>query len=180
MTHSCNDVNTSFNNFLNIYLRIFQNSFPIRRRNEAKPAKPWLTRGIMISCINKRELYLTTRCCKELSKKLYYKRYCKVLNEVINQAKKNYYNEFISNSANKNKATWNIINENIYKKQKNHKQDIPSININGCISRDNRRIANTFNDYFLSVANKVGDTSSKLCTTNSTLISDKKDIKITT
>jgi hypothetical protein len=41
--------------------------------------------------------------------KLYYKQYCKILAQVIKEAKRLMYNNQVINSANKTKTTWNII-----------------------------------------------------------------------
>jgi capsular polysaccharide biosynthesis protein len=41
--------------------------------------------------------------------KKYYKQYCKILANVIKEAKKYTYNNQINNSTNKIKTTWNII-----------------------------------------------------------------------
>jgi len=49
---SYDDVNLSFNNFLNTYLRIFYSSFPIKKVHYTSPTKAWLTQGIQISWIN--------------------------------------------------------------------------------------------------------------------------------
>jgi hypothetical protein len=57
------DINDMFNSFLNDYLRIFNSSFPLQTvkvRKEATNNK-WITKGIKISCIKKRNLYLACR-----------------------------------------------------------------------------------------------------------------------
>jgi len=56
-----NNVNTIFNNFLNMYLRIFYSSFPLKKVHHKSCNKAWLTPGIKISCINKRKLFLIQR-----------------------------------------------------------------------------------------------------------------------
>jgi hypothetical protein len=66
---SYNDVNESFNNFLNIYLKIFYSSVPIRLVCDSSRSKAWLTQGIKIACINKRKLYLISRNSQDQNKK---------------------------------------------------------------------------------------------------------------
>jgi hypothetical protein len=78
------DINTMFNNFLNTYLRIFNNSFPCKKFILSHTNQPWLTTGIKVSCFRKRELYLLSR---NLELTRYYKNYCKILKEVIKLAK---------------------------------------------------------------------------------------------
>jgi hypothetical protein len=128
---SYNDVNMSFNKFLHIYLTIFYSSFPTKAVYNSSHSKAWLTQGIRISCRNEWKLYLISRHSLDQNKKIYYRRYRKVLAEVIKLAKWKYYNNLLINSVNKAKTTWNIINENINKRHE--KQDISSININGVV-----------------------------------------------
>ena len=57
---SYNDVNLSFNNFLNTYLRIFHSSFPVKKTHYTSHRRAWLTQGIKIYCINKSKLFLNS------------------------------------------------------------------------------------------------------------------------
>ena len=86
------------NKFLNIYLRMFHCCFIKKHTNCKAISKPWLTNGIQTSCNRKRELYLKMRDSNEMKHKLYYKQYCKILTEVIKEAKKLHYKEAISKS----------------------------------------------------------------------------------
>ena len=47
------DVNIMYNN---TYIRIFYTCFPFGKKNNFKNLKPWLTKGIKISCLNKTKL----------------------------------------------------------------------------------------------------------------------------
>jgi hypothetical protein len=92
----CDDMNLSFNNFLNTYLRIFYSSFPIKKIHYTSHTKAWSTKGIKISCRNKRKLFLIYRYSNDSGIKNYYKRCCKILADVIKLAKKTYYNNLLS------------------------------------------------------------------------------------
>jgi len=94
-----------------------------------------------ISCINKRKLFLISRNINDREIKNHYKKYCKVLADVIKLAKKIHY--LLVNSSNKTKTMWNIINKNISKKPR--RNNISFININGTITHNSQVIANTFN-----------------------------------
>ena len=83
----------------------------------------------------------------------YYKRYCRILKNVIKIAKERYYNKILTCSNNKIKTTWNII-KNITCIKPNS-QKITSINVDGNVSFDGQIIVETFNKYFLSVAQNV-------------------------
>ena len=88
-----------------------------------------------------------------MKKTIHYRKYCKVLADVIKLAKGKYYDNLLSNSTNRTKTTWNIINENINREPREN--DISAININGIITHNSRAIANTFNDYFSTVAQHI-------------------------
>jgi len=103
------DVDSLFNSFHNTYLRIFYTSFPNKRITKKSTNHTWITTGIKISCKQKKYLYLLTRNNKDANIKNYYKQYCKILTNVIKEAKRSMYNNQITNSANKIKATWNIV-----------------------------------------------------------------------
>jgi hypothetical protein len=78
------DVNTIFNNFLNTYLRAFYSSFPLKKVRHKTCDKAWLTPGIRISCANKRKLFLYQRHRNDPQMTTYYKKYCRILTNVIN------------------------------------------------------------------------------------------------
>ena len=105
------DGNLMFNSFLNIYLRIFYSSFPLTRIKNRKNKISWINLDIKTSCKRKRELYLLSRNSNNLALKQYYKTYCKILTNVIKEAKRIMYNKRILKSSNKSKTTCNIINE---------------------------------------------------------------------
>jgi hypothetical protein len=54
------DINTSFNQFLNIFLRHLYASFPLTRRRKYTQ-NSWITTGIINSCRKKKELYVEVK-----------------------------------------------------------------------------------------------------------------------
>ncbi len=105
------DVNTMFNSFLDTYLRIFYSSFPIKIASNTNnnDNKNWITSGIKTSCRHKRELYRTCRISNNLELRRHYQVYCKILSNVIKEAKRIYYDKKIKKSSNKCITTWDII-----------------------------------------------------------------------
>ena len=88
--------------------------------------------------------------------KRYYKRYCNIPSKVIKEAKKCHYDNQIKHSANKNKTTWDIVNKETHRKT--HSTNIKSLNIDG-ITTDNQQLtAETFNNYFTSIAENIKTT----------------------
>jgi hypothetical protein len=96
-----NKVNKLFSNFLNMYLRIFNSSFPVNELFHNYNDKAWLKAGIRISCQHKRNLYMSCRNVKNPILYIHYKKYCRISREVIKAAKRNYYNKLIAKTNNK-------------------------------------------------------------------------------
>jgi hypothetical protein len=68
----------------------------------------WITIGIRNSCKHKRELYLLSRNSSDALLKNHYKTYCRILKNVIAEAKKQYYSKQILFSHNEMKTIWDI------------------------------------------------------------------------
>jgi len=156
------DVNTSFNNFLDTYLKLFNSCFPLKKVQCKPKNKAWLTQGIQISCLNKRKLFIAQRNSNDLNRTVYYKKYCKILTRVVKLAKQKYFNNLISCSSNRNKTIWNIINSSINKKTTNH--NIASISVGGKTTYNGQTIAETFNKHFVSTARDMLTTKLKINT----------------
>jgi len=100
------DINAMMNSFLNIYLMIFHSIFPpkrVRSRNN-NDNNNWNTLSIKTSCTHKRELYITYRNSNNLELERHYQVYCKILSNIIKEAKIINYNAKILKSSNKCKS----------------------------------------------------------------------------
>jgi exonuclease III len=141
-------VDVMFNKFLNIYLRIYYQSFPLKRVYHKRTNKPWISTGIKISCQHKRDLYLLCKNINNPVLKNHYKLYCKVLTNVIKTAKKLYYNKCISKSKNSAKTLWNIVKTET--KKESNKWSFPTDNVRRTL-KEYTDLANDFNSYFTSI-----------------------------
>jgi len=103
-----NNVNSIYNSFLNTYLRVFYSSFPLRKIITKTNSNAWITTGIRTSCKLKRDLYLLRKNSNDPRLKNHYKLYCKILSNVIREAKKCHCNKQIENLKNKMKTIWDI------------------------------------------------------------------------
>ena len=83
----------------------------------------------------------------------YYKRYCRILSNVITQAKKEYYNSILTCSDNNTQTTWNITKNTI--KMKPNTYIITPINTNGDVFVNGQIVTETFNNYFVTVAQNI-------------------------
>ena len=84
---------------------------------------------------------------------MHYKSYCLILSRVIKATKQLYYNYKISKSNNKIKTTWDIIKTETCENHSNKRTQL--INIHGKLITNQQSIANSFNNYFLTVADKI-------------------------
>jgi hypothetical protein len=91
------------------FLNIFEASFPIKYVSIGKIKNDWITQGIKISCKRKRSLYIYGRNSNDPNTRAFYIKYCKILNNVIKEAKKQHYCRLIVKSDNKIKTMWNIV-----------------------------------------------------------------------
>jgi hypothetical protein len=75
------------------------------------------------------------------------------LSNVINTAKRLYYDRLIADSENKMKVTWNIVRSGTGKRQRD--KSFESFYINGTHNDNHQLIADIFQKYFLSIADKL-------------------------
>ena len=144
-------VNEMFNKFQDTFLNHFEGSFPISLAKDKTIDNNWITRGIKISCSKKRELYLEQQNNKDSSPaREYYRKYCRVLRKVINEAKKQHFHNKISTSSNKIKATWKIIK--YYTGEPQIHERITKIMYEGRAVTNTNEIANAFNQFYINSA----------------------------
>jgi hypothetical protein len=94
--------------------------------------------------------------CRDLQSPIllaYYKKYCKILREVIKTAKRIHYNKLMLNSNNKSKTIWNIVKNETGKYNNSH--DPSQLNKNGKKIKNGLHIANAFNTYFSTMIDKT-------------------------
>jgi hypothetical protein len=148
-----NDVNQSFNLFFNTFLIAFDSCFPIQYVTRNITNNQWITTGIKTSCKHKMFLYIMSKITNCSKIKAHYNQYCNLLRKVVTKAKAVYYNELLTSSTNKTRATWNIINKEMgltpSKKiiQTEFKLGNETINVN--------QAAKTFNNYFINSVDEL-------------------------
>ena len=97
---------------------------------------------------------LTTKTCHFGDTSLYedYRKYRNNLSSVIKNCKQQYYSVKFENATGNLKKTWTLINE-LRGKQSNI---LPSyFKIDGSLITDDKKIANSFNSYFSSLAENM-------------------------
>ena len=137
------DIDFMFNSFHNTYLRIYYSSFPLLRTKRKNYKYNWITLGIKTSCKRKRAIFLMQRNNADPVLKQYYKRYSKILHNVIKEAKRMSLDEKIKKSDNKTKATWTIIKALSGKHHTLH--EIQKLSLDGNLLTDHHEITEAFN-----------------------------------
>jgi hypothetical protein len=107
----------------------------------------------------KKELFVLCKITNNNNIKLYYKKYCLILTRLIRNAKNLHYNNTILRSKNKIKSTWKIINSE--SGMTHQDTSIPLLELDEKLITNQHKIANLFNNYFLSVADSINVNKNK-------------------
>ena len=129
--------------------------------------KLWLTPAILESINVKTQWLKKSIKTKNRIYYLQYKYYRDKLNSLIRTSKKIHYKSYFTEHLNNSKQTWNGINE-ILGRKRNLQTNI-SINKNKTVITNEKEVADTFNKYFVDVAENLsrnlGTPKNKLITT---------------
>ena len=155
---SCNDVETSYNNFHDLFHSLYDLYFPLKKfkfnKNYHK-LESWMTSGILISRLEKNRLFKYSRSNPSSANINIFKSYRNLYNAIVRAAKKMHYDllfkKFQSNLA----ETWRLLTQVINKKPKKNTTSISQLLHNNCSITDPFEIANTFNEFFTSVAHNI-------------------------
>jgi hypothetical protein len=98
--------------------------------------------------------------------KIHHRKYCKILTQVIREAKRMHYNKQILESNNKAKAVWKIVKKETGKHST--EEVTPSIKINDNAIQNPKLLANTFNIYFLTIIERMNNNTTTLTTEDAT------------
>jgi hypothetical protein len=140
--------------------------FPPQKKIQLTPKRnDWITSGIRTSCRHKRELYVASKSNPKLHD--HYNKYCKILSSIINEAKKLAYSSKIKKSIIPNKTLWDIIKMETGKTNSTKNDIIDKLQIGDELVNDYKIIAETFNKYFLAIAETIAvNNNFNACSTN--------------
>lgn len=103
-----------FSEIMQMYLNLI---FPERKCSMRRTMQTWITTGIKISSNRKRSMWEEVQ--EGIISLDYYKSYCRILKQVVKQAKMISHRNNITQSENKTKATWNLVSTITDKKNNN-------------------------------------------------------------
>ena len=145
--------NSVFTDFLNCIKTQISNHAPLQivsRKQRRIQAKPWITKGLLISIKHKQKLYRTHYLTQNLSKQQFYKTYSNKLSKVKRKAKISYYYDLFKENVTNPRKTWSIINELISRKKKSN-QGLTKIYTQNRSLDNPADIANCFNQHFCDI-----------------------------
>ena len=147
------NVDNAYDIFSDTFKTIYDKNFKITvKKTHNKYKKPWLTMELVKLIRKKHKLY--KKYCKDATEvnKKSYKNMRNIVNKLLRKARKDYYFDKFQVNKNNLKNTWNIIKKLIGNKNKT----LPTYMIvNGDKVEDNKDIANSFNDLFVNLGNKL-------------------------
>lgn len=146
LNQNYNAFHEQLTNLLNCYIPKVK--VTIKNKN-----KTWLTKGIKISCKNKRQLKILKSQANSDILNNYYKTYVKMLKTAVNVSKKNQYINRMKATKNISKTMWQIIKERTNKinKKIHHNIHLKTNNNKNTNLEEPHMVANTLNNYFVSV-----------------------------
>jgi hypothetical protein len=140
---------------------------------ESIPKHTWMTQGLKISCINKKNLFEISKVRRDPEFLEYFKNYKRVFKKTVKAAKKIFNRSKLEKSKNIPKTAWEIVRQETGMERKN--EQCHMVSINGRIVTDCSQICNLFNESFSSVSVQFGQPAST--NTYKTFMKDQTAIK---
>jgi hypothetical protein len=97
--------------------------------------------------------HIYSRNSNDPNTRAFYNEYCKILHNVIKEAKKQHYSTLIAKSDNKVRTTWNIIKREMGKLHLT--EQTPSLLTNNEKVKGPKTVANAFNNVFLTITESL-------------------------
>ena len=147
------DPNSSYNNFLKIFLSHYNTFFP-KKKIQIKTknlASPWITRGLIKSSKRKQKLYEKFLKRKSSRNEENYKNYKRLFESIKQKSKSNYFKERLYKYQNNVKKTWDVIKEVIGSTKSNTHALPKKLIVNNVEIFEKNEIAEHFNKYFVNV-----------------------------
>ena len=150
------NASAAFESFHTRYVAIFDKCFPekiIKLSHRLTPRQPWMTKGLVRSCLKKSKLYGIYRRTGFEGDKCKYMAYKKKLEHILNTAEKNYYSEKIKSFSGNLRKTWKLIGDMTGKVQREN--IVGSFTFNGITFTDKNEIVEKLNEYFVNIGSQL-------------------------
>ena len=162
------NINSSFNDFIVKFKHVIDKHAPLRklsRRQKKLPAKPWITKGILVSIKKKQKMYYSHFKNCNIRQQLLFKKYSNKLTKQKTLCRRLYYEGKIQSSLVDSKNTWNCIKSVINKSNLN-KNSPKCVSVNDKITNTPIEITEAFNNFFASVRPNLASSFPKVSENN--------------
>ena len=152
--HSFEVFNTKMRDLLDHHIPTVK----LTKRQIKSELKPWITKGLRRS-ISKRDFYHRKAIkAKDEHIKIHFQnlftKYRNLIVTLCRQSKSNYFSKFFNENSKNTKKIWSGIRELISSSVNKSTKNV-SLSIDGSISSNPKKVANHFNDFFSTIADKV-------------------------
>jgi len=158
------DVDDSYNYFLDNFIDLFNMFFPIKTITPNKnihPKEPWFSNGLLKSRSEKQRLDRLAATIPSVENISKFKKYRNVYNTLIRAAKKIYYEKKLKDCQSNAKATWQTIKNITNIKSKKNKIETFVLNIGNNQLTDSKQIAQAFNEFFAAAPHLISQNINK-------------------
>lgn len=150
-----NNPNDSLQKVINTIDDVINDVIPLKtvKIRDKKMNKPWINSAMLVHIKERHKLY-KKYLKKPISFGNVYREYRNKVNNMLKDAKNNYYKSKFRENAGNSKGTWNVINEIINKKDRTS-NNIEFLNINHVDVKDPDKICNHLNCYFATIGSNL-------------------------
>ena len=156
---------TNFNNLFDDFTRIISSTIdkhaplkPFSRKQRKLMAKPWLTKGILVSIKKKRSMFKSHLLKGNTSQKIFFKKYSNKLTKVKNHAKRNYFDSELLKYQKDSKKTWETLRLLLPTSKKHAQKSVSYDSQTHCNLAEK---SEQFNNFFCTIGNKLANSMSK-------------------
>nr|CAI5858457.1 unnamed protein product [Callosobruchus analis] len=124
---NCQDIKLLADKLVSNYASLIETCFPLQRQNSDKQPVKWFNEDLRRMRDTLRSIKIIYNVTKNTSDKLVYEKFKKKYREAIQHTKKLRYDNFITCSHNKSKASWRLVN---YELKRNIKDTHSNLDVN--------------------------------------------------
>ena len=117
LVFGANDVNDSYNAFIDIFMRYYNHCCPMKEHKCKKHHKVWITNSLNDACKEKKKLYVASKKNHTLQNECKYKKYKNKLTNILRICEETYYSNKLDKVKADNKETWCVLNEILNRKK---------------------------------------------------------------
>ena len=147
-----------YDKFIGIYTEHYKNAFPEtttpRRKKQRKNSKPWILPWLENACDRKNKLYSEYIKNPTIQNKTKYEKLKKFVRKHIELAKNKYYKTYFEQYSTNSRKQWQMLNS-LLNRQKANSKKIKLKTDNGTFISSPTEVAEYFNNYFSTVADKL-------------------------